>query len=189
MNISVNGYSIEYVLKRNRRSKRIRLSVQNGGEVKVSIPFRMTAEQAEHYVTKFILEKSDWLIKAIEKLKKFPPKKTAKETREEYLKHKKDALHLVTERLKHFNAFYGYTYKKISIRNQKSRWGSCSKKGNLNFNYRIALLPQELSDYIVVHELCHVRELNHSKGFWDLVAKIIPEYKKLRKELHSKHSI
>ena len=82
-----------------------------------------------------------------------------------YLKHKEVARTLVRERLEYFNAFYGYEYKRIAIKNHKSRWGSCSKKGNLNFNYRIALLPSELADYIVVHELCHLGEFNHSPKF------------------------
>jgi hypothetical protein len=63
------------------------------------------------------------------------------------------------------------------------RWGSCSKKGNLNFNYKIALLPQRHSDYVIVHELCHLREFNHSKKFWDLVEQAVPNHRALRTEL------
>ena len=74
-------------------------------------------------------------------------------------------------------------FNKINIKNQKTRWGSCSKKGNLNFNYKIALLPQHLADYIIVHELCHLGEFNHSRSFWNLVAKVFPEYLGIRNEL------
>ncbi len=107
-------------------------------------------------------------------------KKRRKINQSSYLKNKEKARELVKERLGHFNQFYGYKWNKIAIRNQKTRWGSCSKKGNLNFNYKIALLSPEKADYIIVHELCHLKEFNHSQDFWNLVAKTIPDYKKIR---------
>ncbi len=81
------------------------------------------------------------------------------------------------ERIKYFNKKYGFHYNKINVKNQKTRWGSCSKKRNLNFNYKILFLPEKARDYIIVHELCHLRELNHSRNFWGLVAKIFPEWR------------
>jgi len=106
-----------------------------------------------------------------------------RKNRASYLKHKEKARVLVMERLAEFNKIYGLAPNRIAIRNTKSRWGSCSKKGNLNFNYRIVFLPPKLADYLVVHELCHIQEFNHSQKFWDLVAVAVPDYKKLRKEL------
>jgi predicted metal-dependent hydrolase len=103
----------------------------------------------------------------------------------EYQKYKEVARKLVHERLEHFNKHYGFKYGKVAIRNQKSRWGSCSKKGNLNFNYKIALLPPELADYLVVHELCHLGQFNHSRAFWGLVSKAIPDYEICRKKLRN----
>lgn len=100
----------------------------------------------------------------------------------EYLFYKIRALALVHARILYFNAFYRFKINRISIKNQKTRWGSCSKKGNLNFNYRIALLPPQLADYVIVHELCHLGEFNHSANFWKLVAKTIPNYQKIRQE-------
>ena len=105
--------------------------------------------------------------------------------RAEYLKYKEQARILVKERLEYFNQFYGYTWNKIAIRNQRSRWGSCSKRGNLNFNYKIVLLPQNMADYVIVHELCHLREFNHSHDFWALVEKTMPNYKEIRKTMKS----
>jgi predicted metal-dependent hydrolase len=93
---------------------------------------------------------------------------------------------LVRERLDYFNRHYGYVYGKIFIRNTRTRWGSCSSKGNLGFNYRIATLDARLADYIVVHELCHLKEFNHSPQFWALVAETMPQWKLLRRELRSK---
>ncbi|HAO64836.1 TPA: M48 family peptidase [Candidatus Taylorbacteria bacterium] len=102
----------------------------------------------------------------------------------EYLKYKEVARDLVLRKLAEFNLFYNFKYNRISIKNHKSRWGSCSKKGNLNFNYRLALVPESLVDYVVVHELCHLGEFNHSKNFWNLVAQTVPNYLELRNRLH-----
>ncbi len=79
-----------------------------------------------------------------------------------YLLHKEMARAVVLERLHYFNQFYGLEWKRVAIRNQRRCWGSCTELGNLNFSYKILFLPPELRDYIIVHELCHLRELNHS---------------------------
>jgi len=110
-------------------------------------------------------------------------KKISVQSKKHFKLHKENTQALILERLEHYNAFYNFTYKKIFIKNVKSRWGSCSKRGNLNFNYRLGLISQELLDYVVVHELCHLGEFNHSQKFWDLVAKTIPDYKKRQSEL------
>lgn len=100
-----------------------------------------------------------------------------------YLANKEAARTLVHERLVQFNAHYNFEYRTVSIKNQRSKWGSCSSKKNLNFNYQIAHLPPHLADYVVVHELCHLAELNHSKKFWELVATVLPNWRALRAEL------
>lgn len=91
----------------------------------------------------------------------------------------------VTERAALWAAAYGITYRRIFIKKQKSRWGSCSLAGNLNFNYRLGFLPTKLADYVVVHELCHIQEHNHSPAFWALVARAYPDHKALRRSLRS----
>jgi predicted metal-dependent hydrolase len=96
---------------------------------------------------------------------------------------KKRALALASARCLHFGKVYGLAFKKISIRAQRSRWGSCSKSGNLSFNYKIAVLPRHIADYIIAHEVCHLAEMNHGKRFWDLVGKTIPLHKTTRAEL------
>jgi predicted metal-dependent hydrolase len=106
-----------------------------------------------------------------------------RKNRRAYEKYKEAARTLVLSRLHHFNTFYGFKIGRVSIRDQKTRWGSCSTKGNLNFSYRIALIAPKLADYIVVHELCHLGEFNHSQRFWDLVARMFPDYRLLKSEL------
>jgi len=106
-----------------------------------------------------------------------------KGVKKDYLKFKEQALVLAQERLTYFNQFYGFKFNRVSIKNQKTRWGSCSKKGNLNFHYKIALLPERVADYIIVHELCHLKEFNHSQNFWNLVAQSFPDYLSLRNQL------
>ena len=101
----------------------------------------------------------------------------------DYLKYRSDALEFVCQRIDYYNQLYDFKFNRISIRNQRTRWGSCSKKGNLNFNYRLLILPQYLADYIIIHELCHLKEMNHSQGFWNLVARVFPNHLEIRKKL------
>lgn len=103
----------------------------------------------------------------------------------EFLKHHESARAIVYSRLAHFNLHYKFIYKVVRIKSQASRWGSCSSIGNLNFNYKIAFLPSYLADYIIVHELCHIGEFNHSRNFWNLVSETIPDYKRCRIALKS----
>jgi predicted metal-dependent hydrolase len=100
-----------------------------------------------------------------------------------YLAHKESARALVHAKLEHWNASYGFSYGRVAIRDQRSRWGSCSKKGNLNFNFRLVFLPERLVDAVIVHELCHLGEFNHGPKFWELVARTVPDHGERRKEL------
>ena len=102
--------------------------------------------------------------------------------KKQYEKYKETARALAKSRIEYFNKFYGFKVGRIAIKNTKTRWGSASKKGNLNFNYKIALLPSDMADYVLVHELCHLGEFNHSVRFWNLVARVLPDYKEIRKK-------
>ena len=97
--------------------------------------------------------------------------------------HREHARAFVHIRIQELNAGYNFSFNRIAIRNQRTRWGSCSKQKNLNFNYRIAWLPTHLADYIIVHELCHLQELNHSPNFWTLVSRAVPNHREVRREL------
>jgi len=106
---------------------------------------------------------------------------------QDYRQWKGKAGDLVNRRLEFFNTIYQLKWKKVTIRNQHTRWGSCSRKGNLNFNYRLVLLPPHLADYVVVHELCHLLEFNHSPNFWQMIARALPDYAACRRELKNNY--
>ncbi len=178
--IKLNSTTIEYNLKVNRKSKGIRLTIHTDGCLYVTVSRYIP----QFIINRFLVNKSDWILNKIEYfIKNNKNFKTKKQEKEEYDKYKNEALILVKERLEYYNKFFNYKYNKVSIKNQKTRWGSCSRKGNLNFNYKLALLPSDQADYIIVHELCHLKEFNHSQEFWSLVALQIPLYKEIRLKL------
>jgi len=97
-----------------------------------------------------------------------------------YKKHKEKARVVIIGRVEYFALRYGFVYGRIAIRNSRRSWGSCSSAGNLNFHYRLLFLPPEIRDYVIVHELCHLRVFNHSASFWFEVATILPDYREYR---------
>lgn len=97
-----------------------------------------------------------------------------------YLAHKESARAVINSRLEHFNQHYGFTYNRVAVRNQQRCWGSCTSLGNLNFSYRLLFLPPEIRDYIIVHELCHLIEMNHGPKFWELVGQTVPDHRERR---------
>lgn len=164
------------------RARRMRITLYPDGKLIVTVPFRMDQQRAKT----FILNQSAWVVRQLDRIKSLKRIPQAPlHTKADILRLTEQACTLAHERIAFFNAHYGFPFNRISIRNQKTRWGSCSKKRNLNFNYRIAILPQRLSDYIIVHELCHLAELNHSLAFWNLVAKTFPDHKNIRRELRA----
>ena len=94
---------------------------------------------------------------------------------------------VIRDRLDFFNEHYGFSFNRVTMRDQKSRWGSCSRLRNLNFNWRLIMAPIEVIDYVVVHELCHLKEMNHSPRYWSLVAEIMPNHKEMRHWLRKNH--
>lgn len=176
--INLKNHSVEYELRKSRRARRLRLAVYCDGSFVVTAPRGFDFSKIED----FILEKAGWVLEKIAFMKKRGQNLLVfRSSRREYQKLKIQALELAERKVAEFNRFYGFRYKKINIRNQKTRWGSCSRKGNLNFNYKIALLPEKYADYIVVHELCHLKEFNHSRNFWNLVARTVPDFRERKK--------
>jgi len=168
---------IKYKIKNSYRANHIRLALYPDKSIVVTKPFLCSQKTVE----KFIKSKKEWIEKKIQHFDALPKKRIF--PREYYLKNKEIARKIVQNKVDKYSHELSLSYQKISIRDQKTRWGSCSKMGNLNFNYKIILLPEHLQNYIVIHELCHLKELNHSKNFWNLVEKACPDYKKYRREL------
>lgn len=169
----------EIEIKRKKGMRSLRLSIKPDGRIILSAGRALPL----FLLKNFLNSKKTWLEDSLVKIKNRNSLFTIKHTTAEITKYKKQTKILVDERLKYFNQFYNFKYQRVAIRNQSSRWGSCSSKKNLNFNYRLLLLPAELADLVIVHELCHLQEMNHSKAFWAQVAKTIPNYQILEKKL------
>lgn len=168
--------SIPYrVIPSDRKSISIQISMD--GEVLVRCPRHMRAED----VRAFVERKSGWIGEHLAKQAAAP--RLPAFTNEEIQCMAQEALRIIPERVEHFAPLVGVTYGGITIRNQRSRWGSCSDRGNLNFNCLLMLAPPEVMDYVIVHELCHRKEMNHSKRFWAEVERVLPDYQARRKWL------
>ena len=168
---------IEYELIRSNR-KTLTIQVKPDGSVIVRAPVRL----AKYRIAKFVKDHETWIFAQQEKLEKYRENMhviTDEERQEGILQAKK----IFPERTAYFAERMGVTYNRITIREQKTRWGSCSSKGNLNYNYQLYYLPEELLDYVVIHELAHRRHMNHSADFWAEVEKYCPDYKVQRKRL------
>lgn len=148
----------------------IRLGIYEGGEVRVTAPRWVPKRMIE----KFLGARREWIEKTIAGIATDPARFVLKGSRTEYQGHKVAARALVLDRLAHFAPLIGVTFNRVSIRNTSRRWGSCSGKKNLNFHYKIVFLPSHLADYLIVHELSHIKEMNHSENFWNVVRSIIP---------------
>ncbi len=180
--MTIDDLQIEYTLRRSYRTRGIRLSIKPPGDVIVTAHTLLP----EFLIRQFIMQKATWLK---EKLAIFRSKN-------------RDAIHLtdkkqkqavrdkaivsVLTKVKKWNADLGFEVKKITIKEQKTCWGSCTRSKHLNFNWKLGLMPDHLVDYVVVHELCHLKHFDHSRKFWELVATMIPDYKKRRKELNER---
>lgn len=172
---TVPDYS--YAVVRSGR-KTMSLQVKRDGSVVVRCPLRTSDAK----VRAFVEEHRDWMerhVDAVRRQRESRPVFTEKEV----LRYRELARRVLTEKTQAWAAEMGVDYGRIAIRQQATRWGSCSAKGNLNFNWVLVLLPEELQDYVIVHELAHRKEMNHSPRFWRVVAEYIPDYESRRKKL------
>lgn len=161
---------ISYTIVRSSR-KTIAIQILPSGEVLVRCPKRLPKRDIEA----FVQSRRSWIEGHLEKLSGQPqlPPFTAQEL--QLLA--EQARQAISERLAYFAPQVGVTFGRVTIRSQHTRWGSCSAKGNLNFNCLLMLCPGEVLDYVVVHELCHRKQLNHSAAFWAEVAQVMPDYR------------
>lgn len=170
------------VIRSSRKS--IGLEVRSGKDVLVRIPASLSDRELKNFVEKH----REWIFN---KTAQIQSRKDARNSTgaapaenlspEEIEKIKEK----IGARVRYYSQMMGVTTGRITIRNQKTRWGSCSAKGNVNFNYQLYYLPEELLDYVVIHELAHRRHMNHSGEFWAEVEKYCPEYRQRRKQLKS----
>ena len=172
--ISYAGVDIE--VRRSRR-RSIGLEVRPDGSVILRVPNRLPKRDA----LAFLQSKEAWLRKCIDQVEERESFAEAAGleplTEDELSALTKAARAYFTEKCAWLAPVVGVDYGRISIRHQKTRWGSCSAKGNLNFNCLLMLAPEDIRDYVVVHELCHRKEMNHSNAFWAEVARVVPDYR------------
>ncbi len=167
------------IIRSNRRT--LSIKVVDDGRILVRAPLRMSERQ----IMRYVYEKQDWIEHTMQKLaeERFRMESIPKFTESEMRKYILQAKEVIPQRVEYYARQMGVSYARISIRSQRTRWGSCSGKGNLNFNCLLVLTPPEVLDYVVVHELCHLREMNHSVRFWQQVESVLPDYKVRRKWL------
>ncbi|MFA6251455.1 MAG: M48 family metallopeptidase [Candidatus Paceibacterota bacterium] len=175
----IKNQNITVEIRKSKKAKRMRIAVYCDGSVVAVHPENISFLK----ILSVIEDKINWIKEKVDFFSSKQDIAVLKGTKREYLKNKEEALLLVKSKVEYFNNFYKFHYNKIYIKNQKTRWGSCSVKKNLNFNYKIIFLPKELQDYLIVHELCHLKEFNHSKKFWDLVRLRIPNLNQVSKML------
>lgn len=171
MSRSQNGFRV--FIKRSAR-KSLSLEIMPDGSLLARAPQRMP----EREIWAFIREKEDWIRVHREQRMERAADAAADPLSPDQIKELADvALRVLPERCRYFAGIMGVSYGRITIRNQKTRWGSCSSKGNLNFNCLLMLAPPEIRDYVVVHELAHRKEMNHSPRFWKEVEEVLPDYR------------
>lgn len=165
------------------RSKRktVAIQIKSDGRVVVRAPMGMSKAA----ILRLVEEKADWIEKHQAQLQRQNESAEPAFTIEQLRQLAEAARQDLPRRAARFAPLVGVSFGRITIRAQKSRWGSCSGKGNLNFNCLLMLCPEEVRDYVVVHELCHRKEMNHSRRFWQELARVLPEYEKQRQWLKS----
>lgn len=171
--VKIAGLSV--LLVRSSR-KTLAVQIRADGTVIARAPLRMSQDR----ILGFLSEKASWIGMQQDRMRMRTKARQQEGIHLEAEREKElraQAKTVLAQRVEYFARQIGVTYGKITVRDQKTRWGSCSQAGNLNFNFRLILAPQEVLDYVVVHELCHRRQMNHSAQFWNEVAQVLPDYR------------
>ena len=163
-------------LRKNPRARRISIRVNPRRGVTVTLPWLVSYKRAEI----FLQENKEWVLERLEKNKQRSAEALSSEEIERL---RKEAKAYLPERLAMFAELYSFNFNQVRIKNNVSNWGSCSRKGNINLNLRLMTLPEDLRDYVILHELCHLRHPNHGKGFHSLLESLCPDHRKKEKEL------
>lgn len=173
--------AIKYTVRRSARARKFRLLVYTDGRVVGVLPSGV----AEWRLHAFVRDRQEWIKRKLGEFEARSPKTVLPSSKKEFEAKRQAAKGKIEARVSELSQRYGFSFSRLSVRDQRSRWGSCSERGNLSFNYRLAELPGELMDYVIVHELCHLRVFNHSRAFWEEIEKIIPAYRSFRKSLRN----
>ena len=173
MKMKIGEYNVE-VRRSKRKSATIKITADM--QIVVFVPLYVSDNEIE----KMVISKSKWIDKHMLKVQSTIDERSKLEkiTFEQVKELADQAVEYIPKGVKYYAEKENFVYNKITIKNLVSRWGSCSTKGNLNFNCLLMLTPDYVIDYIVVHELCHLREMNHSEKFWAEVEKIMPDYQR-----------
>ena len=175
----LNG-DISYQIIRSRR-KTVSLEIKPDGTILVRAPLGVL----ESRIQKFVEEKQEWILKNLAKIQKRDEQREQitrlSALERQHLQNKAGVV--IPRRVSYFAEKIGVSYGKITLRQQKTRWGSCAVNGNLNFNWLLILAPPQVLDYVVVHELCHRIEMNHSRAFWEEVEAVLPDYRERQRWL------
>lgn len=157
----------------------MRLQAEPGVGIVAVVPLGTDLEVVERFVRRH----ADWVERMLPWLAKHEGVTRLPRSRSEYVRRAPEAMRLVRDLVARLNAHYRFDVGRIGVRNQTSRWGSCGRSGDISFNWKLILIPPELAEYVVSHELCHIGSFDHSKKFWALVAQTIPDWKIRRKAL------
>ena len=179
--ITLQNISLDYAVRKSNRARRLRVAVYCDSALVVTVPYGF----ADNKIERFLRLKAAWILDKIAYFKKLGKTIELPNGKRNYKKYHDQALKFVIGKVEQINKIYNYSFNKIIIKNHKSRWGSCSKKKNLNINYRVIFLPEKLAEYIIVHELCHLAAFDHSRKFWSLVEKAIPDFRSRVKDLNA----
>ena len=175
--VKINGVG-PILLERSKRAKRVIIYVKPFKGVRVAVPYRLSFNKA----MEFVHTKTDWIKIQLEKMKQCENEYNLNSGVNEPVD-KEKARKVLTRRLKQLADKHGFVYNRVFFRNQKTRWGSCSSKNNISLNIKLIKLPDELVDYVILHELVHTRKKDHSKAFWAELDKIAGDGKKMALKL------
>ena len=171
-----SGRQLDVIIRPSTRARRMRLQAEPGTGIVAVVPMGASFEAVERFVHRH----AEWAEKMVGWLARQADVTRLSRRRAEYLARAPEAMRLVRGFLAQLNAHYGFRIGRVSVRNQTTRWGSCGRNGDVSFNWKLVLIPPELAEYVVAHELCHIGSFDHSKKFWALVAQTIPDWKTRR---------
>lgn len=175
--LEIEELKIPIELRRAKR-KTLAVTVTQEGGLLIKAPVRMPEREIEC----FLEQRRYWIYKQTKHMLAANVDKVYRSDAE-IKRLREQARMVLTEKTDYYKSILGVDYKRLRIGDQKTRWGSCSGKGTISYNWRLVLMPEKIIDYVVVHELCHLLEMNHSNNFWNHVSDIIPDYKISRKWL------